>query len=771
MLKHNKDLEKISVIIPVYNSFLHIPEILDNLNNQTYLPSEVIIVDSSTENLTKNYLNNKKFKFNIIYKKTDSVSYPGKSRNIGIKIASGTYLSFIDSKTIPDIYWIEESLNSINNSIKCIIGGVSVRADSFFQKILRSTSYGIQNNETLVGTIIEAEFFKKVGFFNENCRAGEDIDWLNRLKHFKDNYCKRNNSNIEYTGLPKNINDTIKKYIIYSYHTSKIEVLQNVKNLYLILTLLIFSILIPKVSFYIQNFDNKLIFFNNFTQIFVIFSISIILIILIVEISFSIKNKKNHFNLYLFIILCILFYYIYNWNNIIALWIEDAVLYVPHITKKFFIVIFLLSFFVRGILVPLSKDIKLNFIFPINWLIIGSLGVILDTVKAPFYIFGSITHPFIKIINISLYKDKYQNFDKKKLLILCPFPEGVQAGQRLKYEQHFDTFRKNNFLIEIKPFINHQMWNILYTKGHYIEKFFGMISGYIKRFFTIFLLFKYDIVYVFMWITPYGPGWFERIYRFFSKKIIYDIEDNILIVRKNEINPTSRFKSVGKILYLIKYADQIITSAPSLNERCKAISLKNNCTYICASINMKRYIPNIEYNNDNILTLGWTGTFSSQLYLKIVEPTLKELAKIRKFKLRIIGNFDYHIDGVDYEIIQWSKSSEIEDLTKIDIGFYPLNMDTEWVSGKSGLKALQYMALGIPTIATDIGNVSSIINHMDNGMLVKSNEEWLQSFIKLIDYPNLRKKLGVAGRKTVIDNYSTDILTNKYLKVLKSNLE
>ena len=531
------------------------------------------------------------------------------------------------------------------------------------------------------------------------------------------------------------------------------------------------SIVIPKYNFYIQNFEYNFFYFKNLTQIFVIIAISIILIILFVEIFFSQKNKKNHFNFYKGIILCILFYFIYNWNSIITDWIEDAVLYIPHITKIFILLVFLLSFIVRGIIVPITKNIKYSFIFPFNWLIIGLLGVLLDIIKAPCYCFGSITHPFLIIYNNIFYKDRYLNIYNKKLLVLCPYPEGVQAGQRLKYEQHFTNLRQNDFSIDVKPFINLKLWNILYKKGYYIDKFFGLISGYAKRFFTIFLLFRYDVIYVFMWITPYGPGWFERIYRLFSKKIIYDIEDNILVVKKNEINPTSRFKSVGKIIYLIKNADQIITSAPGLNDHCKAISLKDNCTYICASINMKRYIPKIEYNNNNILTIGWTGTFSSQQYLTIVEPVLKDLAKLRKFKLRIIGNFEYHIDKVDYELIQWTKESEIDDLTKIDIGFYPLNMDTEWVSGKSGLKALQYMALGIPTIATNIGNVSSIIKHMKNGILVNNNKEWLDYFVKLIDFPDLRKKIGIEGRKTVIENYSTEILTNKYLKVLKTNLE
>ena len=78
------------------------------------------------------------------------------------------------------------------------------------------------------------------------------------------------------------------------------------------------------------------------------------------------------------------------------------------------------------------------------------------------------------------------------------------------------------------------------------------------------------------------------------------------------------------------------------------------------------------------------------------------------------------------------------------------------------------MALGIPTVASNIGNVSSIIKNMKNGILVNTNDEWLEAFIKLIDNPNLRKKIGLAGRETVIKNYSIDILTKKYLKVLKS---
>ena len=95
---------------------------------------------------------------------------------------------------------------------------------------------------------------------------------------------------------------------------------------------------------------------------------------------------------------------------------------------------------------------------------------------------------------------------------------------------------------------------------------------------------------------------------------------------------------------------------------------------------------------------------------------------------------------------------------------YPLNLsDSKFVSGKSGLKALQYMAMGLPTIATGIGNTVNIIDHMENGILVKETSDW-EKYIKLmIDDPDLRRKIGLKGRQTIENNYSLDKIKKMYL--------
>jgi glycosyltransferase involved in cell wall biosynthesis len=224
-------------------------------------------------------------------------------------------------------------------------------------------------------------------------------------------------------------------------------------------------------------------------------------------------------------------------------------------------------------------------------------------------------------------------------------------------------------------------------------------------------------------------------------------------------------KNPNKIKYLIKTADHVITSSPFLNNYCLAINDKNMCTYVSSSVNTNIFLPNNSYSNNHKVTIGWTGTFSSKPYLESLKNVFEELNNRCEFKLRIIGNFEYDIPGIDLEVIQWSKKNEVIDLQGIDVGIYPL-LTNEWVLGKSGLKAIQYMAFGLPTVATDIGTTSKIITHLDNGWLVRTDEEWIEALEILIKDPSLRRRLGIKARQTVVATYSTKVVDAQYLAIL-----
>jgi glycosyltransferase involved in cell wall biosynthesis len=356
---------------------------------------------------------------------------------------------------------------------------------------------------------------------------------------------------------------------------------------------------------------------------------------------------------------------------------------------------------------------------------------------------------------------------KKKILVVCPYPQNVAAGQRLKYEQYLDHWRENGYDVVVSSFMDAAMWGIVYKRGNLFRKLTGLSRGYYRRVFDIFRIGHFDIVYIFMWVTPIGTSLFERLFRHLAKRLIFDVEDNIFIEKANEVNPLSKiFKSPEKISYLIKHADHVVTSSPFLNDYCLKFNTNKACTYISSSVDTDRFFPTNSYCNEGKVTIGWTGTFSSKVYLDLLRNVFLELNRRVDFKLRIIGNFDYEFPEIDLEVVHWTSEHEVRDLQAIDIGVYPLAQD-EWVLGKSGLKAIQYMAFGLPTVATNIGTTPMIIDHMKSGWLVNSDKEWVDALETLIRDPGARRNMGESARVTVQEKYSRHKIKSIYLSILK----
>jgi L-malate glycosyltransferase len=360
---------------------------------------------------------------------------------------------------------------------------------------------------------------------------------------------------------------------------------------------------------------------------------------------------------------------------------------------------------------------------------------------------------------------------KRRMLVLCPYPEGVAAGQRLKYEQYFDDWRSAGWDIEVSNFMDRAMWDVVWEPGHRFAKGLGVLRGHLRRLRDLLRVGRYDLVYVFMWVTPFGTSVFERIIRTSARALVYDVEDNILSEQKggqaDHVGPLVRLlKGSGKARYLIRTADHVVTSSPFLNDYCLALNEAGACTYISSSIDTERFQPATSYSNDKPVVIGWTGTFSSRVYLDLLRGVFQRLAQKIPFKLRVIGNFDYDLPGVDLEVLRWSAAEEVAQLQALDVGVYPLPID-DWVLGKSGLKAIQYMAFALPCVATEVGTTPMLIRNGDNGLLVKTEAEWEAALEQLIRDPALRRRLGEAARKDAVANYSLAAIAGHYRAVIE----
>ena len=358
----------------------------------------------------------------------------------------------------------------------------------------------------------------------------------------------------------------------------------------------------------------------------------------------------------------------------------------------------------------------------------------------------------------------------KKILILCPFPRNVAAGQRFKYEQYINSWERKGYSVTILSFFDKKTWDILYEKSNLIAKIIGTIKGYILRIRCLFLLRKFSIVYIFMWVTPLGTSFFERLVRKLSKSIVYDFDDSVFL--KNEVPKSINLSLSGvtnKSRYLISYADRVILSSPYNLEYCLERNVNNEAVYIPCSINTNRFKKKEQVLKDQKIVIGWTGTFSSIPYIDSIKDSLLQLYEEKPFKLLLITNFDYSFPEIDLEVVRWDVESEIEHLHRIDIGIYPLTLD-EWSLGKGGLKVIQYMSIGIPSVSTNHGTACNIIEDGINGFLVNSKHEWVERLKQLINDSELRERMGNLARKKAEVNYSINSTESKYLKVLDSLL-
>lgn len=357
--------------------------------------------------------------------------------------------------------------------------------------------------------------------------------------------------------------------------------------------------------------------------------------------------------------------------------------------------------------------------------------------------------------------------NETKVLFIVPYPKDCAPSQRLKFEQYFDYFEKNNVKICFSPFMTKKFWNIVYKKGFFWQKVIYTFFGYLRRIKDVFRAYQQDIIYIHLEAAPFGPPLFEKIFSLIGKKIIYDIDDLIFLPNKESPHSFVDFlRNRRKVFKIMELSNCVIVVTKYLAEL--STEYNKNVIFIPPTINTEIYIPPKKHNTKNIC-IGWSGSFSTTKYLKLLKNVLTSIKKnYPKIKIKVIGDKNFKIEGINIDAKDWLNEDEVKDIGELNIGLYPLTKE-EWVLGKGGLKCLQYMGMGIPAICTKYGAASEIINQGVDGFLVDSEEDWIDAISTLIKNPKLREKIGKAARKKVEEKYSVNAYKEVMLNIIKSN--
>lgn len=354
----------------------------------------------------------------------------------------------------------------------------------------------------------------------------------------------------------------------------------------------------------------------------------------------------------------------------------------------------------------------------------------------------------------------------KRILFVVPYPVGVAPSQRFRFEQYFRVLQEQNYEFKVSSFWPVWGWNILYKHGFIILKILAFAQGFVGRIGLLLIVPKYQYVFIHREVLPVGPPFFEWIIaKIYQKPIIYDFDDAIWLPNTSHQNRVvAALKNHGKVNKICSWSWKVSCGNGFLADF--AMQYCNEVHINPTTIDTDYHIPSENKMIMKPLIIGWTGTHSTTRYLLSLIPVFKKLKIIHAFEIRIISNQPPEWDFDDYTFIPWNQSDEIEQLQKFDIGVMPME-DTDWEKGKCGFKALQYMALEIPAVASSVGANQEIIDHGINGFLCQNPEEWYTYLEQLIASEKLRKSIGEAGRKKVLEKYSVYSNTPLFLSLFE----
>ncbi len=353
-----------------------------------------------------------------------------------------------------------------------------------------------------------------------------------------------------------------------------------------------------------------------------------------------------------------------------------------------------------------------------------------------------------------------------RLLVLSPFPEQA-AGMRFRITHYIPYLEAHGFEITVDAFFTSSFFSFLYEKGHYLQKALRFAGLALRRLATVTRAGGYDLVFVYREAFPVGPPLVERYLAARGAVIVLDFDDAIFLSNTSEANRfAASLKYVRKVSTLVRLATRVIVG----NDYLAQYARQHNpaVTMIPTCVDTTRFVPRSTPRPAGPLIVGWIGSPTTTPYVEDLAGVLREARTRHEFVMRISGaGRSLSFPGVEIRAEPWSLDREVELFSTCDIGVYPLT-DDDWARGKCGFKAIQFMACGVPVVASPVGVNRDIIQDGVNGFLAATPEEWVRKLGRLLAEPELRARFAEAGRRAIEERYSLRIHAPRLAATLRA---
>lgn len=342
------------------------------------------------------------------------------------------------------------------------------------------------------------------------------------------------------------------------------------------------------------------------------------------------------------------------------------------------------------------------------------------------------------------------------------------ASSRLRMLQYLPALAGTGIHVTVQALFDDRALATRYRRGRY-----GMTIAarcFARRVATLQRRNGFDLLWIEKEALPWWPLWAEtRLLR--GVPYVLDYDDAVFHNYDRHRLSVVRRTLGGRIDGLMAKAALVVCGNEYLAQRARTARAPR-VEVVPTVIDLERYPLPIQSANElprQPLRIVWIGSPSTVHYLRTLAKPLRALAQRLPFVLRVIGG-EIAMAGVTLECVAWSESTEVRSIAGADIGVMPL-LDSPWERGKCGYKLIQYMACGLPVVASPVGVNTEIVRPGVNGELAGSDADWLAAFDKLLTDADLRSRMGAAGRRLVEDRYCLQVQAPCLATLLRSGAQ
>ncbi len=348
-----------------------------------------------------------------------------------------------------------------------------------------------------------------------------------------------------------------------------------------------------------------------------------------------------------------------------------------------------------------------------------------------------------------------------KVLLLSRY-DRLGASSRVRTFQYIPRLKEHSIEIITAPLFTNDYLRHYYRTGK--KDRVQVATAYLRRVVQLAGSRRYDLLWIEKELFPFLPAWGESLLHLLGKPYVVDYDDAVFHNYDLHPNPVVRSLLGCKIDTVMAGAALVVAGNDYLADRaCRAGAKKVAC--LPSVIDLERYRVALP-DADRPFTVGWIGSPSISHYLDVAGSALVEVCRQGTSRMVLVGAGRVALPGITLEQRTWSEETEVADIGTFDAGIMPLP-DSAWERGKCGFKLIQYMACGIPVVASPVGVNREIVEHGVNGFLASTQKEWVRALTVLRDNPALRREMGQAGRAKVEREYCLQVTAPRMLRLLQ----